>query len=1081
MSAAHTPEPHGPAYEHNGVHVGREAFYAIACDPKRNVAVEACAGAGKTWMLVSRILRALLEGAPPHEILAITFTRKAAGEMRERLQEWLAAFARKTPAELETELALRGVSPHEAREAAPRLKDLYAKVLTSGRPVQVRTFHGWFAALLRTAPLAVLDRLGLPAAYELLEDDAQAVRRVWRRFHGALMADAGARADFEAVVARYGRFQAQKALEGTLARRVEFMLADAAGRIEPSVKRFNEQFTEFAGLDVPDELLTTNRDHRQKLRDAAVALGRATQPSFSAKGAELEQALSAGDIEGALGALLTQKGEPRKFSDKLEGIGQVRIAQDLAQRLVAARHQHEAWLYQQRMARLARILLAEFAALKREQGWVDMNDVEQAALVLLGDAELGGWIQEKLDARVSHLLVDEFQDTNPLQWQALSAWLSGYAGAGTAPSVFIVGDPKQSIYRFRRAEPKVFKAAQAFIREGLGGHLLSCDHTRRNAPAVIAAVNEVMGAAQSAGEYEGFRGHTTESREEGRLLHLPQVPRETAQEDVLPAEARLAWRDSLATPRETPEETLRTLECRQAAAFVARRVAQGLPAGEIMVLARKRDRLAVMQDELRALHVATQQPEKNELGEAPEVQDIVALLDALVSPQHELSLARALRSPIFGMPDEALAALAVAQRAARQVGAPSGWFGLLQEGAAHPALEGIGGRLKRWQKWLGELPPHDALALIYGEGDIPARFAAAAPAPLRGSVLANVNAVLGASLNVDGARYATPYAFVRALRQGGIKAPAGGSAAAVRLLTIHGAKGLEADLVLMLDTDAPPARAESMGVLVDWPGEAAAPLRFVFLASESNPPACTAEALEAERAARQREELNALYVAMTRARHELVVSAVQPHREQEMSWWLRLSPLAAPGEVPQARELAASGRAEFMLPALPTLPPAAREFTAPAAPDSEDSLVGQAMHRLLERAPMDGAGFSDGEVRAVIREFALTEAQGRRALDMARSIRAGAGGWAWDSKAVAWHGNEVEMLVGGKVLRLDRLVRTAAGEWWLLDYKSASRPGDKPELQAQMRGYREALRAIYPGEPVKAAFLTGQGTMVEIE
>jgi ATP-dependent helicase/nuclease subunit A len=134
-------------------------------------------------------------------------------------------------------------------------------------------------------------------------------------------------------------------------------------------------------------------------------------------------------------------------------------------------------------------------------------------------------VQERLDARIKHLLIDEFQDTNPLQWQALHAWLSGYTGAGEAPGVFIVGDPKQSIYRFRRAEPQVFKAAQAFIRDGLGGDLLACDHTRRNAPAVIGAVNAVMLQAQEEGAWNGYRSHTTESTAAGRVLRLPPIPR----------------------------------------------------------------------------------------------------------------------------------------------------------------------------------------------------------------------------------------------------------------------------------------------------------------------------------------------------------------------------------------------------------------------------------------------------------------------------------------------------------------------------------------------------------------------------
>jgi ATP-dependent helicase/nuclease subunit A len=158
------------AYEHNGQRIARERFYEIACDPRRSVAVEACAGAGKTWMLVSRILRALLSGAQPHEILAITFTKKAAGEMRKRLREWLAQFAKCDAKELREALVMRGLAQPSA-EQVEALRGLYAGMLAGGRPVQIRTFHSWFAALLRNAPLSVLEQLHLPANYELLEND----------------------------------------------------------------------------------------------------------------------------------------------------------------------------------------------------------------------------------------------------------------------------------------------------------------------------------------------------------------------------------------------------------------------------------------------------------------------------------------------------------------------------------------------------------------------------------------------------------------------------------------------------------------------------------------------------------------------------------------------------------------------------------------------------------------------------------------------------------------------------------------------------------------------------------------------
>ncbi len=648
---------HQAAYEHNGQPVSAEAFYAIACDPRRSVAVEACAGAGKTWMLVSRILRALLEGAQPQEILAITFTKKAAGEMRQRLHDWLREFSCAPPERLAQALLERGVEPRNLAAQAEALQGLYARLLGAGRPVQIRTFHSWFAALLRNAPLAVLDHLGLPASYELLEDDKEAVERVWRRFHGAVAADAQARADFEAGVRAHGRFSTQKALLAALDKRVELALADAHEVVDASVKPWGKQFPEFAGLDQPCDLLAAANAHTQSFAAAAKALGQASAKTFSAKGEELERALTGRDIDAVLAALLTLKGEPRKFSDKLAGLEQVRQAQERAIRLAAACRQHEAWLHHQRMARLARLLVAEFAALKRERGWVDMNDVERAALTMLADPVLSGWVQERLDARVRHLLIDEFQDTNPLQWQALHAWLSGYAGAGgDAPGVFIVGDPKQSIYRFRRAEPQVFRAAQQFVAQALGGDRLSCDHTHRNAPAIMDTVNAVMGAAQEQGSYEGFRPHTTASNEAGAVGRLPQIPRDMDPARAEPVEVSagpstssgrtdVAWRDSLTTPRELAEEKLVTLECRQAAAWVASQIAQGLLPQQLMVLARRRDRLAAMEEQLRLLHIPAQQPEKSDLCDAPEVQDITALLDVLVSPSHDLSLARALKSP----------------------------------------------------------------------------------------------------------------------------------------------------------------------------------------------------------------------------------------------------------------------------------------------------------------------------------------------------------------------------------------------------------------------------------------------------
>ncbi|HSW18859.1 MAG TPA: UvrD-helicase domain-containing protein, partial [Ramlibacter sp.] len=317
---------HDFAYELNGQRVTRERFYAVACDPRRSVAVEACAGAGKTWMLVSRILRALLEGAQPHEILAITFTKKAAGEMRQRLHEWLAEFAEAPEHELRLALAQRGVQVEAGSDLPARLKALYAQLLASGRPVQIRTFHSWFAALLRTAPLATMEQMGLPARHELLENDKEAVALVWRRFYDAVANDAPLRLDYERSVATYGRTQTQKALASALNKRVEFTLADADGVLDASVRPWDEMFADLAGGATPDDLISLDGPVRSLLVEAARFLGRGPNVTATKAGSRLEMALSANDLPEAISALLTEKLTERKFSDKLAGLDTVKAA-----------------------------------------------------------------------------------------------------------------------------------------------------------------------------------------------------------------------------------------------------------------------------------------------------------------------------------------------------------------------------------------------------------------------------------------------------------------------------------------------------------------------------------------------------------------------------------------------------------------------------------------------------------------------------------------------------------------------------------------------------------------------------------
>lgn len=1079
-----------PAYRAHGKPVSRETFYALACDPRRSVVVEACAGAGKTWILVSRILRALLDGAAPQEVLAITFTRKAAGEVRERLNGWLREFGAPAASDGERMQALvqRGMTPDEAQAAAPALAALHETLLRSGRGVEIRTFHAWFAQLLRAAPLELLAGLGLQRDAELVEEPAEHHAAVHRRFHAALLRDEALRADHAALVARRGRHQARRWLDAVLDKRIEFELADAAGTLEDSVVAAATQWPALAGLAHPTDVLTRGA-WRDALTELARALGQGRKSARDAAGAIVD-ALAMVDrpldaFQRLRAALFTNDDRPRPR--KLEPVAGLESMQAALEEIAAQVHQHESHVEHLRLVRLGRALLAEYAAYKRQRGLADMADLERCALALLRDGELAGWVQQRLDARVRHLLIDEFQDTSPLQWQALHAWLAAYAGAGggsTPPSVFIVGDPKQSIYRFRRAEPRVFAAARTFVAEALGGEVLECDHTRRNSPEVLGALNRVFGLAQGHGEFDGFRAHTTDAPPAGapglvaidRIERPPKAARASADEEPV-------WRDTLTMPRHTPEEVLREREAGEVAAAIRALLDAGTCApDEVMVLCRKRESLRLAADALQARHVPHVAADELVLNEATEALDLVALLDAIVSPRHRLSLARALRSPLFGAGDDDLIALRT------QAGPHGDWWAALDALAPdRPVLARAHRLLLRWRDASRHLPPHDLLERIVAEGDLRERLAAVVPAEHVAQALDVVDAVLAQALVLDAGRYATPYGFVRALKRRALRVTAPAHADAVQLLTVHGAKGLEADVVFLMDADPEARNAETATVLIDWPVEAAAPRRCAFVYSETSCPASLQDLLADENRARRREELNGLYVAMTRARRRIVVTATEPYRAPLVgpSWWEQVQPLASAWAAPPpsaAAAVALAGR-----PLVRRLPgPLAPAEAPPAAPDAATpaTRLGQAVHRVLEWATAGAAGEGVGALAwAAAAEFGApvgeVERIAGRIIAHVDSSRFFAG------PALGWAGNEVPVVgEGGEPLRIDRLVRLDDGAlpvWWVLDYKLQHRPQDLPEYHAQLRAYREAVRRARPGEEVRCALITGEGAVVVLD
>lgn len=1076
-----------PAYQIGGRACDAAAFYALACDPQRSVVVEACAGAGKTWMLVSRIVRVLLDGVGPDQILAITFTRKAAGEMRARLHDWLRDWSAASAAERIAALVARGLDATRAHELQAALGALHARLAAAGAGVQIHTFHGWYARLLRGAPTDLLGSLGLHAGMQLVEEIDDFKPELMLRFQQEICHDAALRADYEALTARHRRTTLASWFDAVLDHRTEIEAVDRAGELDEGVETADRRWRECRGLAHPSQRLRSDAALRATLQTAAREL--AAQPAKPARtaGQRLADALALDDVDEARahvrGALWTRDGDPRAAVAEVPA---ARAAIDACTVLEEQVAQHEAADDHRRMARLARALLAQWRAIKRERALVDMPDLERCAHAVLSDPVASGWVQERLDVRTRQVLIDEFQDTSPLQWHALQAWLGAYAGAGGGvsgqrpPALFVVGDPKQSIYRFRRAEPRVFELARRFVVDGLDGQALACNHTRRCAPDVVALLNTVFGAA-AAHQYPGFVAHSTaaDPARPGRVSRLAEPAIEPSASRPLDP---TLWRDSLTVPRMDEREPRATDEARRVAQAVDHLIGrEGFAPGDVLVLARRRASLAPVADALAARNLPCVAAESLKLAELVEVQDLVAVLDVLASPGHELSLAQALKSPLFGADDAML--LDLANRADGLAGATRWWDALRSWADAPPVMARARALLARWGRDARVLPPHDLLDRVVDQGDVLGRLAARVPAERFPQARAAVTALLEQSLAVDGGRYLSVYRFVRALRQRAWTIPAPVRPDAVQLMTIHGAKGLEARAVLVVDGDAQPPREAVPDVLIDWPVERSRPNRVAFVANARQVAPTLRPIQLREAAAAAREELNALYVAITRASEVLLFSRTLPQRPSPgLTWWGRVQPHT---ECWQSDAVAASDADRHgALARLPALPSRASAIVDEPDEDSDDLArrLGRAVHRVLQWSAREVAPPSD-RLLAWAREAAIEFGLPGHAVPRVGAIVTKMRGSTdlaryFDPQHVRWAGDEVELAVDGTVVRIDRLVRLTSNggsRWWVLDYKLDALAAGDPTVREQLERYCAAVRLVAGDEPVNAAVVSADG------
>ncbi|MBU1480765.1 MAG: UvrD-helicase domain-containing protein [Gammaproteobacteria bacterium] len=1146
----------------------------IALDPKHSVVVEACAGSGKTWLLVSRIVRLLLDGAAPSQILAITFTRKAAQEMQARLQLWLRDLAMGDEASVRKFCAERGVD--ELSDAQlQRARSLYSSVLLAQPGITISTFHGWFMQVMQRAPLNADVMQGM----SLLERAGAEQEEAWEELLEQM------RKQPESAEAQYmqwlfgecGLFNTRKLLFNFLAKRAEWWaytshlpspaphpmpspggrggINGAGGEGYDSVNFALDKL--LADLDVemefdPVEDWGMCGNSEEALFAFVHQLkGNGTQTQKD-KASELERAWTDIEPEARFDAvwplLFTQKDEPRKLKSTknqdenlfASALAMLHANLQIVRDILA---DQQTYRLNQAVLHCGAAFLERYQALKAQKQQMDFSDLEWQLCRLLQQGEHAETMQYKLDSRYRHVLLDEFQDTNPLQWQILRAWFDASVAVDSQPTVFVVGDPKQSIYRFRRADARLFGVAREYLKAHFAAHELHNNHTRRNAPAVLAAVNAVF-----AGHPEGFvdfEPHTAEHTGlPGSVVVLPlavaEQGKEEAAEDVL-----LVLRDPLTTARDEAEEGGRHKEAIQFADQLktissdwsvndsgqTRRATWG----DIMVLVRSRTHLQVYEEALRAKHIPFISSRRGGLLDTLEAEDVQALLMLLITPFADLALAQVLRTPIFACSDADLMCIAQdAPSPQRGEGGGEGvklcWWQRLQHlSEPSPALKRATELLQRWLALADKLPVHDLLDRIYFEGDVLARYTAVLPIEMHAKVAANLHAFMKMALDIDAGRYPSLPRFLqdlRELRDSSDDAPdegkLGTAGDAVRIYTVHESKGLEAPIVWLLDANAEQSKKDNNDVLLDWPTHEPRPQHFSLYADQASRGKKRAPLFELDAAQQAREEMNLLYVAMTRAQQALIVSGNSKGEDKEEkkkapSWYDRiaaaqenqkgpfgLSPstelrtgLSKPPQSPLGSSIhpsTGSGRTAVVLPPILTT---GKRTTRNTAQQQRGIWLHALLQHLASDSPLPpltpcplpegegvftGPGERDDAQRAELQqrlaipsdEIVTLWQQAQHLLAAPHLAR------FFDAKQYRTASNEMPYInAKGELKRIDRLVEFD-GEVWVLDYKLGD-SGDAARYRAQMQEYRTAMQSVYAGKEVHCALLFAGGTLSEID
>jgi ATP-dependent helicase/nuclease subunit A len=1119
-----------------------------ASDPAVSAFVAASAGSGKTKLLTDRLLRLMLGGAAPERIQCLTFTKAAAAEMALRLQKTLGQWVTMPEDKLANALRALQVEPTDAACQAARA--LFARVLDLPGGMRIGTIHAFSQSLLRRFPLEA----AISPHFQLVDDrDADDALTEARE---DMLGSAGTPDMQQALRTLAGLSSAEafgghvKTLQSDRQRlQGALLLGDELERAQRRV----------LGVTEPDEDTLVAHAVRwlgeTALRDAArIVLASGSKTAADRAAAMLdwlsqEPERRAENWTDWCTLFLNKTGEPRGDTTL------VNKALSTAQPGLLERYQEEAARIlkvedTRRAIRLAAVsgalaLLAGpvahgYAQRKDDAGLLDYDDLIDRTRTLLFDPG-AAWVLYKLDGGLDHLLLDEVQDTAPQQWRIAHALTEEFfAGAGAQDrtrTVFAVGDRKQSIYSFQGADTEEFDRSHHELarRVATSGQIfrnVGLDVSFRSTAPVLALVDAVfadplarpgvVAPGETLTHYADRAGHAG-LVELWPLAPLPDPaphrPWTVPEHNQSQTNARQLLADALADWIRDQTDGSVLLESK----------GRALAAGDVLILVRRRDEFArALVRALKTRLVPVAGLDRMVLTDQPAVQDLMALADALLLPSDDLTFGCLLTSPLGGLTDDELSEIAIDRSG-------SLWDALRDRADERPSWRRAADFFATLLNRVDYVSPYalfaEALGPLGGRARLFARLGPEASEP--------IDELLNAALTYAGRHPPSLQGFLHWLRRSGAEVKREQEAAGnlVRIMTVHGAKGLQAPLVVVPDTSALPMDDGS----IVWADDAVSGRAVPLWAPRKEFRCAALDRLRAAGRQQQMEEHNRLlYVALTRAEDRLLVCGWQARTVKDECWhslvrrgfeaagaerepfgrWdgeiLRLrSPQSIPPEIRPApiqadheADLPAwVGSAPSWSPAPPPPEPPRPMPLAPSRPEgvelgtvpaAESPLAdrsaggnrfrrGQLVHSLLQHLPaLPDARRRDAALRFLDKPgHGLDAGDADRIADEVLAVMAHPGLrplFGPDSRAeVPLTGVVANSVVGGLVDRLAVLAdRVLVG-----DFKTNRRPParveDTPVMYLrQMASYRAVLRAIFPDRTVQCALIWTRGALVTI-